>query len=75
MFVLEDTHLHHDWVTDHLEDLNLSSYALNVVHVLDLVLLKHFDGDFLSTELMRANLDLTERSFAKVTAYQQIRPD
>lgn len=52
---------------DNLEYVYLSGDPLYVAHVCDLVLLKDLDCDLLSGERMRANLDLAEGAFAKIS--------
>ena len=55
------------WVSDHLQDVNLSCHPLDVVHILDLILLKYLDGYFLPTRLVSADLDFTECSLTKIS--------
>lgn len=48
------------WVSHDLEDVDFSSYALNVGLIFNLVLLQYFDGDLLTSYQVR-----TESHFSK----------
>ena len=55
-------------VADHLQDLDLAGHALHVRHLADAVLLEDLHGHLLARQLVRAQLDLSERALADALA-------
>ena len=51
-------------VADHFEDVYFAGHSFNVVDILDLVFLKNFDCDLLSSEIVHSQFDLTEGALA-----------
>ena len=52
------------WRDDHFEYMNLPGDPLNIVDILNLVLLKYFDCDFLPSQVVNAELDFSKCAFA-----------
>ena len=57
-------------MSDNLEDFDFSCDSIDVIHIYDLVFLENFDGNFLASERVCANLHFPKSAFAKVTAYE-----
>jgi hypothetical protein len=55
-------------VSDYFQNVDFSGDSLDIVNVDDLVLLEHLDGNLLTGERVCANHDLSEGSFAEVSA-------
>lgn len=56
--------LNNVWMAHDLQDVDFSSYALNVGLVLDLVLFQYFDGDLLTSYQVRAKSHFSKRALS-----------
>ena len=61
--------LHDYWMSNHLQNLNLSCDSLHIIHILDFVFLQHLDGHLFSTGLVSADLDFSKCSLSKISTY------
>ena len=55
-------------MADYLQDFDFASDPVNIIHINDLILLKHLDCDFLARQGVRADFHLAEGAFAEVSA-------
>ena len=53
-----------------LKNVDLPGHALNIANIGDFVLFENFDRHFLPSEGVCSNFDLSECTFAKITAYK-----
>ena len=57
-------------MADNFQYLDFSCDPIDVIYVYDLVFLENFDGNFLASERVCANLHFPKSAFAKVTTYE-----
>ena len=52
------------WMSDHFQDVNLTSNSLNVMHILYLILFKNFYCNFFSGQIMNPKFDFSKSALS-----------
>ena len=60
-------------MADELEDVDLSGNPLYIAHILDFLLLKNFNSNFLAREVVASELHFAESALANGLAYEELR--